>query len=73
MKKSTIYAVLFRKVRIKITRRKRGRFRVVIPAGFQPEYGEQSETFSRKQEALVWLFTKIRCLEPMVIRVDCVE
>jgi hypothetical protein len=71
MKKSTLEKVLRRKIRIKITRRKRGRFRVTIPFGFSDKGGGTvSETFPRKKEALVWLYTMLRCLEPKIITIE---
>lgn len=73
MKKSKLEQVLRRKVRIKITRRKRGWFHVVIPAAFSPD-GQRTVLFHRrKRDALVSLYTKLRCAEPIVITVDCVE
>lgn len=82
MKKSKLDAVLRRKVRIKITRRKRGHFRVIVPielaGSFNPtdcaldtEYGLHviSKTFTRKTEALIWLYTKLRCMTPKTIEI----
>jgi hypothetical protein len=89
MTKSKLDAVLRRKVRIKITRRKRGRFRVVIPAGMAGFLGNPNEEdpdqqldgydvviakeFARKTEALTWLLVKLRCLTPQLVRVECVK
>ena len=69
MKKSKLEQVLRRKVRIKITRRKRGRFRVLIPS----DLGSHPVAyFSKKRDALTWLYTELRCITPKIIRVDIV-
>lgn len=70
MKKSKLEAVLRRKVRIKITRRKRGRFRVWVPAGLNGTAGPVAMVFLRKREAMTWLFTFLRCLQSLTVQVD---
>lgn len=78
MKKSKLDAVLRRKVRIKITRRKRGHFRIFIPfelagsinpADCALSMNGITKTFTRKTDALVWLHTKLRCMTPKTIEV----
>lgn len=80
--RAKIQAVLNRKIRVKITRRKRGRFRVVIPAALagpadvdpaMNDRGELSETFTRKKDALTWLLVKLRCMEQLAITVYTVD
>jgi hypothetical protein len=87
--RAKIQAVLNRKVRLKITRRKRGRFRVVIPAGLagflnSPDEEDPDQKldgydvviareFTRKTDALTWLLVKLRCLTPQLVRVELME
>lgn len=69
MKKSKLDAVLRRKVRIKITRRKRGAFEVVFPHHLTYDKAPFSKRCPSKRLALVYLFTVLRCLEPITIEV----
>jgi hypothetical protein len=70
MKKSKLDAVLQRKVRIKITKRKRGRFEVVLPAELFDDDGFRRRTFGRKREAMVYLLTRLRCMKPFTIEIN---
>lgn len=71
MKRKKIEAVLRRKVRLKITKRKRGRFTVRIPALLFPGYDgrtyDAEETFTRRRDALVFLYTKLRLIGEITI------
>jgi hypothetical protein len=82
--RAKIEAVLNRKIRLKITRRKRGGFQVTIPAAFadglsiperdmMPAGKGLSKTFARKTDALTWLLVKLRCMQPLTISVEIRE
>lgn len=74
MKKSKLEQVLRRKIRIRITKRKRGPwFQVTIPAVLSPDGQKTIGTLKGKREALTWLYTKLRCMEPAIVTVDCVK
>lgn len=68
MKRAKLEAVLRRKIRLKITKRKRGVFMVVIPP--ELNFGLTNyKSFSTKKEALIFLFIQLRCLSEIVIEV----
>lgn len=71
MKRKKIESVLRRKVRLKLTKRKRGRFTVRIPALLFPGYDGRTypveETFTRRREALTFLYTKLRLIGEITI------
>lgn len=71
MKRKKIEAVLRRKVRVKMTKRKRGRFTVRLPALLFPGYDGRTydveESFVRRRDALVFLYTKLRLIQEITI------
>ena len=70
MKRATLEAVLRRKVRLKITSRKRGgEFEVCFPARMTHDGQPFVKRCGSKREALVWLLVQLRCLEEIVIEV----
>jgi len=73
IKRKKIESVLRRKVRVKMTKRKRGRFTVRIPALLFPGYDGRTydveESFTRRRDALTFLYTKLRCVQEITIEV----
>lgn len=64
MKRAKLEAVLRRKFRLRITTAKRGKFEVRVHPGDKVVY-----RCSRKREALVWLYTQLRCLDEVVFEI----
>lgn len=66
MKRSALEAVLRRKVRLKISSKKRGRFGLNLTADGRLE---NFQPFPNKRQALVALFTRLRTMPEIVIEV----
>lgn len=70
MKRASLEAVLRRKVRLKITARKRGGpFEVCFPSHLTHDGQPFVKRCPSKRTALVWLLTQLRCLEEITIEV----
>jgi len=71
IKRKKIESVLRSKVRVKMTKRKRGRFTVRIPALLFPGYDGRTydveESFLRRRDALTFLYTKLRLIGSITI------
>jgi len=71
IKRKKIESILRQKVRIKMTKRKRGRFTVRIPALLFPGYDGRTydveETFTRRRDALTFLYTKLRLIQELTV------
>ena len=65
MKPGRLKEILHQKIRIKVTRSRRGVFEVVI----RRKGARVIHTTPGKKAALTWLFTHLRCLDEIVIEV----
>jgi len=68
MKRSTLEAMLRRKIRIQITKRKRGKFRLIFP--FVLDEGTVYSELPTRKQALQLLAIRLRCMEPITIKIE---
>jgi hypothetical protein len=68
MKRSKLDAVLRRKVRLEITKRRRGHFEVVFPPALTKIGEPTSAPFPSRKAALTYLFVRLRCLPDLHIQ-----
>lgn len=73
MKRSKLEELLRLKFRLKITRRSRGQFEVLIPGNLTTDRRPAVKLCATKREALNFLFVQLRCLDEIVIEVRKAE